>query len=215
MSVSRLSIYNGALRECQERRLASLSEEREPRRLLDDVWNDGDGLLRFVLNAKQWRFARRTVELTPDEDITPSFGYEHAYSQPTDFVRTCALCSDEYLKVPLLNYQYESSYWYTDENPIYLSYVSDSTDYGGDLTKWPANFVLWVETHLASMIAGRLTGSKANRNDLIKLAKMRLKTAANTDAMEGPTQFPPVGSFVRARAGRGNLERGSRTRLIG
>jgi hypothetical protein len=66
MAVSRLSIYNGALRECQERKLASLSEDREPRRVLDDVWNDGDGLLRFVLRQKQWRFARRTVEIASE-----------------------------------------------------------------------------------------------------------------------------------------------------
>jgi hypothetical protein len=215
----RLSLYNGALRECQERRLASLAENREPRRLLDDVWNAGDGILRFVLQAKQWNFARRTVELAADTAVEPAFGYTFAFAQPDDFLRTCRLCSDERLIVPLLDYQVEAGYWYADIEPIYLTYVSNDTDYGGDYAKWPPNFVLWVETHMASLIAGRLTGSDSKRNDLLKLAEMRLKKAASTDAMEGPTEFPPEGSWVRSRRGGSGLrrrdDRGSRSRLIG
>lgn len=216
--VDRLSLYCGALRECQERKLASLSENREPRRLLDDVWNAGDGILRFVLQAKQWNFARRTVELAADTGVEPAFGYTFAFRQPTDFLRTCRLCTDERLQSPLLDYQVEAGYWYADVEPIYLTYVSNDADYGGDYSKWPPNFVLWVETHMASLIVGRITGSTANRNDLLKLAKMRLQTAASTDAMEGPTEFTPVGSWVRSRSGRygsGRLDRGSRSRLIG
>jgi len=212
----RLSLYSGALRECGDRKLASLSENREPRRLLDDVWQSGEGIVKYVLQRKQWRFGRRTVELAPEASIEPAFGYTNAFAFPTDHVRTCAVCSDEFLKVPLLQYQVENGYWYADVDPLYVSYVSDDAQYGGDLTIWPPNFVLWVETHMASLIAGRLTGSKANRNDLIKLASMRLKEAASTDAMEGPTTFPPVGSWVRARTGdRSRLDRGSRSRLIG
>lgn len=216
----RLSLYNGALRECQERRLASLSENREPRRLLDDVWQAGDGIVKYVLQRKQWRFARRTVEIAANPSMDPAFGYQYAFSFPEDWERTCAVCQDEYLEAPLLRYHVEvGKYWYADIDPIYVSYVSSDADYGGDLSNWPPNFVLYVETHMASLIAGRLTGSKANRNDLIKLAKMRLKEAANTDAMEESTKFPPSpqGTFVSARlGGRGSrLDRGSRSRLIG
>lgn len=211
----RLAIYNGALRECGERKLASLTENREPRRLLDDAWTAGKGMVAFALAAKQWRFGRRSVELEPDTDIEPAFGRANAYAEPEDFARTCKLCSDERMEVPLLDYEVEAGYWFTDIEPIYLSYISTDEDYGGDLSKWPPAFVLWVETHLASLIAPRLIGEeKANR--LIKLATLRLKDAASVDAMEDPTKFPPPGSFVRARmGGRRSLERGPRNRLIG
>lgn len=217
MTVSRLTIYNGALREVGERSLASLSENREPRRLLDDVWNSGAGLLDFVLQAKQWRFARRTLEIASDPDITPAFGHAYAFTKPSDHLRTCAVCSDEFMNTPLTQYQIEGNYWYADIDPIYVSYVSNDSSYGGDYTLWPANFTLWVETHLASLIAGRLTGSKADRDELIKLAKLRLKEAAATDAMESPTQFSPMGSWVRSRAGSNPIrfDRGSQSRLIG
>lgn len=217
MALDRLSVYNGALRECQERKLGSLSENREPRRLLDDVWNDGDGLVRYVLGQKQWRFGRRTVELAPDPSIEPDFGFRNAFGQPADHCRTCGVWSDEYQQVPLLHYRYESGFWFSDIDPIYVAYVSDDTLYGGDISLWPPNFILYVETHLASLIVGRLTGSKASRNDLLKLARQRLDQAANTDAMEDPTQFPPEGAWVRARRGglAGRWDRGSRGRLIG
>jgi len=214
----RLSLYNGALRECQERKLASLSENREPRRLLDDVWNAGDGILRYVLQAKQWNFGRRTIELAADTAVEPAFGYTYAFAQPDDFLRTCKLCDDERMKSPLLDYQVENGYWYADIDPIYLTYTSNDADYGADYSKWPPNFTLWVETHMASLVVGSITGAKTDRNDLLKLAKMRLQTAASTDAMEGPTEFPPTGSWVRSRRGRFNSrrdDRGSRSRLIG
>lgn len=214
---TRLELYNGALRECGERKLASLTENREPRRLLDGIWQAGEGVVKYVLQRKQWRFGRRSVELTYDEAIEPAFGYSYAFAMPDDAMRTCGVWSDERMNSPLLEYHIEGRYWYADVDPIYVTFVSSDTDYGGDLTIWPPNFVLYVETHMASLIAHRLTGSKSNRNDLLKLAQIRLKEAANSDAMESPTTFPPAGSWVRARAGgrRSFADRGSRSRLIG
>lgn len=215
MSTDRLSIFNGALRECEERKLASLTENREPRRLLDDAWTSGKGIIAFALAAKQWRFGRRSVELTPDIAVEPAFGRTHAFAQPDDYIRTCKLCSDERMNLPFLDYEVEAGYWFADVEPLYLSYISTDGNYGGDLSLWPPAFVLWVETHLASLIAPRLIGvDKANR--LIKLAAMRLKDAASVDAMEDPTKFPPPGSFVLSRrGGRLSRDRGPRNRLIG
>lgn len=212
---TRIDLYNGALRECGERKLASLSENREPRRLLDDVWQAGEGIVKYVLQRKQWRFARRTVEIAPSDSIEPAFGHTFAFPIPDDHLRTCGLWSDEYMQTPLIEYQIEGRYWYSDIDPIYVAYVSDDDEWGGDLTIWPANFVRYVETYMASLIAHRLTGSKTNRNDLIKLAQIRLKEAANTDAMESPTMFPPRGTWANARTGgrRSFNDRGSRSRL--
>lgn len=216
MSTDRLTIYNGALRECEERKLASLTEDREPRRLLDDAWSAGKGMIAFALAAKQWRFGRRSVQLDYDTAVDPAYGRRYAFAQPDDYIRTCKLCSDERMDVPFLDYEVEAGYWYADVEPLYLSYISTDTNYGGDLTLWPPAFVLWVETHLASLIAPRLVGvEKANR--LIKLASMRLKEAASVDAMEDPTKFPPPGSFVLSRGGQRSVyrDRGPRGRLIG
>jgi hypothetical protein len=211
---TKIGVYNGALRELGERKLASLSENREPRRLLDDVYDDG---LIQCLAMEQWRFAVRTIYVTRDTSIEPSHGYQNAYEQPEDFVRTHRLCSDEYLRVPLLDYQTEARWVYADIEPIYWSYVSKHVDYGLALANWPPNFTFYVETFLAHRIANRMGKSKDDQLLLKKLMQERKLEASSTDAMEAPSEFAPHGSWVLSRAGRRNWrsDRGSRSRLIG
>lgn len=211
---TRLLLYQAALLECKERKLASLSEECEARRVLDDVW-DG-GFVNDVLSEGQWRFASRSVELTPEDDVETLFGYTNAFAIPTDHVRTTALCQDERFEVPLLGYQVETGFWYADLDPIYLTYVSNDADYGGDLSKWPPKFRRFAEIDLAYRIQPRLTGSGADRETIKKDRKRARTEAKSLDASESPTRFAPQGSWVSARlGGRRTLERGSRSRLIG
>lgn len=213
MTTSRLSLYNGALRELGERSLASLVENREPRRVLDGVWDAG--AVDACLQAAQWRFAKRTVQLTPEAGMAPEFGYQNAYQRPSDLIRTTSLSSDEYGNSPLTQYTYEAGFWFADVEPIYVGYVSNGASYGGDYSLWPANFTRYVETYLAWMSCTRITQDATKYDKLEKLVQKREREAASTDAMEGPTVFPPVGSWVRARSGGGNRERGSRGQLIG
>jgi hypothetical protein len=211
---TRLLLYNAALLECKERKLASLTEECEARRVLDDVW-DG-GFVNDVLSEGQWRFASRSVELTPEDDVETLFGYSNAFAIPSDHVRTTALCEDERFQVPLLGYQVEAGYWYADIDPIYLTYVSNDADYGGDLSRWPPQFRRFAELYLAYRILPRLTGSNADRDTIKKDLKRERTEAKSVDSSESPTRFSPQGSWVSARLGsRSTLERGSRSRLIG
>lgn len=210
---TKLAVFNSALRLCGERKLASLSENREPRRLLDDEWSDG--LIDYCLGAGQWKFARRTVEIASSVSITPAFGYRNAFEIPSDHVRTIALCSDEYLKVPLLDYSIEQSYWFADVDPIYVAYVSNGTGHGADLSLWPAEFTQYVEAHLASKIVEKLTQDAAKWDRVYKLAKQLRTEAASSDAMESPTTFPPPSNWALARLGRSRRDRGSRGSLIG
>lgn len=210
---TRLGLYNASLLECKERKLASLTEECESRRTLDEVW-DG-GFLNEVLSEGQWRFATRSVELEPEDDVETEFGYQNAYVIPDDHVRTTALCQDERFALPLLDYQVEAGFWYADLNPIFLSYVSNDAEYGGDLSRWPAAFRRFAEVYLAYRILPRLTGSTADRGELRKdLKRVRLE-AKSLDAMESPTRFSPRGSFASARMGGSIRDRGSRNRLNG
>lgn len=210
---TKLSIFNGALLECGERAIASLSEDREPRRLLDRAWDAG--VVNFCLGQGQWRFATRTVQLAASTTIEPTFGYRKAYAVPDDHVRTTALCSDEYLRVPLLSYTTEQNYFFTDVEPIFLGYVSNGAGYGGDFSLWPEDFVEYVHAYLASKIIKKLNQSGTDFEMLFKLTKRRLTDARSSSAMEGPTTFPPTGSFVSARRGRGIRDRGNRGSLLG
>jgi hypothetical protein len=210
---TQLTLYNNALLLLGERPLASLTENREARRLLDTVW--ARPVVRECLERGQWRFAMRTVELSYSPSVEPPFGYTYAFDKPEDLIRTTAVCQDEYLRVPLLEYQVEGIYWYANLDTIYVRYVSDDTSFGGDLSSWPANFTRFVEATMADAICERITQNKEDWKAVRFKLKDALTIAKSTDAMEEATQFLPAGSWTRARRGDERGDRGNKSRLIG
>lgn len=222
MSATRLSIYNDALLLCGERALASLTEEREPRRLLDQVWNQNG--VDECLEEGQWNFAMRTIQIDYDPDIEPDFGYSRAFSKPSDWILTSALCCDEFFRVPLLQYSDEAGYWYAELDTIYVKHVSNDASYGADLSKWPRSFTEFVVTHFASKIALKLTNSDAKvrlainpENPRHSIRGRALTNAKSRCAMANPTSFEAQGNWSKARM-RGNYRRdggGNSGNLIG
>lgn len=195
MAASKLTIYNGALRILGERKLSSLSEGREPRRLLDDVW-DNEGIS-TCLELGQWNFAIRSAQFDYDPSYSSPFGYQRQFAKPDDFVRTAGVCSDEYFRSPVVHYRDEAGFWFADHDTLFIRYVSDDEDYGLNYELWPHNFTRMVEAWFAvqiKQIASDSVQEAAERafSDWQRKAKM-------TDALESPAQFKPYGSWVRAR----------------
>jgi len=205
VATTRLQLYNAALRLCGERKLASLTEDREPRHLLDDVWDDG--WKDRVLEGGLWKFAMRTQRLDYELSVEPQFGYRRAFLKPSDWIRPNAICTDEYFNEPLLRYQDEGSYIFSDLDEIFVRFVSNHTDYGGDLSNWTGAFGDYAAAYGASKILPKLTSDKnrlaavlAPRNGILDRA---LQTARSLDAMNENTRFLPTGTWVRARGRRG------------
>lgn len=194
---SRLALYNDALLICGERALASLSEDREPRRLLDQVWNN-DGVL-LCLEEAQWYFAMRTIRIDYDPDVTPDFGVRHAFSKPSDWILTSALCADEYFRVPVTRYFDEAGYWYSDLDELYIRYVSSDAAYGLDLSRWPRTFSEFVAAHFAAKVVLKISNDEDRLKKALALREMALKKAKNKCAMAMPTQFEAQGNWSKAR----------------
>lgn len=192
---SKLTLYNGALRNLRERPLATLAENREPRRLLDQAWDTG--AVMYCLEAGQWRFAKRSQQIDYDPSIEPDWGYLRVFEKPEDFVRLTGLWCDAAMREPHEDYREESGFWYSSIDTIYVSFVSSSNDYGMDLALWPMSFVKYVEAHLALEVAGPLT---EKGQEMFKLRKVYLTEALSKDSMADPTRKLPVGSWVRARS---------------
>jgi hypothetical protein len=217
VSANRLALYNGALALLGERSLASLTEDREPRRLLDEVWTRGNGAVRAILEQGLWNFAIRSMKLDYDTDVTPDFGFRRAHSKPTDWVRTAALCSDEYYLHGLTQRECndERGYWFSDLDELYVRYVSDDSAYGSDLSLWPESVLLYGYAYFAREIAPRLAAAKID--DMEALAKRRLRDARSKDAMNEGAGIPVPGRWVQARRAGGWRSRdgGNRGSLIG
>lgn len=196
-TVTQLSLYNDALLVCGERFLGSLSENREPRRLLDQVWASGG--IKYCLERGQWNFATRTIQIDYDSSIEPGYGYNRAFDKPTDWCCTRGVCSDEFFNSPLTRYVDEAGYWYSDLDTIYVRYVSDDPAYGGNLNHWPQTFVDVVAAHFAAKIILKLGNSDTEKRALEDLRDKLLKQAKNTDAMGEPTKFPAPGTWSLSR----------------
>jgi hypothetical protein len=157
----------------------------------------------------------RTVLLDYDPSVTPEFGYNRAFNKPTDWVLTSAFCEDEYFNEPLLEYVDEAGYWYAELDEIYVRYVSNDSNYGNDLSLWPATFADYVAAHFAAKIILKLTSDEKKRDDVLKWEKRELKEAKSNDAMAGPQQMPATGYWAKSRYGRSRRDRGKRGSLIG
>jgi len=205
MAASKLSLYQGALRELGERKLSALTDNVESRRVLDTAY-DGD-FVDFILSRGQWNFATRSALVDIDASVTPPFGFTNAFTKPSDWIRTTGLSEDEYFTHPLRDYSDEAGVWYAESDALYVKWVSNAADYGADFSKWPANFTLYVQTELASRVCTRITQNESKTEQLVKLADKRLRIAQSTDAMNDAPPRTPVGSWVRARYSRSKNQR--------
>ncbi len=215
---SKLLVFNAALLLVGERKLASLTENREPRRLLDDVF-DG-GAVKTCLEAAFWNFGTRSLKIEFDPSVDPDFGFQRAFVKPSDWCRTAVVSASEYFRPPFKDDQFadEAGHWFADIDTLYVKMVSDGADYGGDLGNWTESFARYFEAYLASRVAFKLTRSSQTIDKIGEELKRLLKGASAKDAQDSGTSVPPEGSWNRARRSRGGSGRrdgGTRRQLIG
>lgn len=210
----KLKMYNAALLHCGERRLATLTDNTESRRILDSIWDDGGP--ESLLSDGLWNFAARTLKYTYDPEIEPDFGYRRAFVKPDDWVRTMGVCEDEFFTCPLIQYVDEAGYWFANLDTIYVRFVSSDSLFGGDLSLWPDNFTNYAEYWLASRAVIRISQSESRKASIDKDMKSALSEAKSTDAMDQPAKFKPLGSWSVARLRRfQSTDRGNPGQLIG
>jgi len=202
-----LAFYNSALLELGERMLTE-TEDREPRRVLDHIWNTG--AVKYCLEQGQWKFAMRTVRLEFDPAISPEFGFRYAFPKPDDYVRTAGISGNEYFRPPMDDTDYndaDGGKWYANLSQIYVRYVSNSEEYGLDYSRWPETFKRYFEGYLALRYVKRLTNGDEKALQQEKKVIRLLADARSKDALNGGTGKPGGGSWNSARNNGGKIER--------
>jgi hypothetical protein len=199
MSGDKLSIYNKVLGHLGERKLASLAEDREPRRALDDYYPD---VVAHCLEQGLWKFAKRKAQIEASSSVEPEFGFTYSFTKPDDWKRTIRISESSNLDVPLLRYREEYGYWEADCSTLYVEYISDHVTFGGgDLSRWTQLFEDYVCLKLAVQICPRISGSEAKEDKLEAKLKRALSAARGKDATAEPPQFPSSGKWVTSRLG--------------
>jgi hypothetical protein len=164
-----------------------------------------DEAIRYCLAAGDWNFATRTVSIEASEDVDSGINdYDYAIEKPSDYAgRIVAISGNQRFDPPLDDYHEDggfSGYIWCDVDPLYLRYVSNSVEYGLDLSNWHPAFERYVEHELAWRIAPHLTGMGANeKEEFRKERKRALHDAQAKDARNQGAQKLPQGRLVQAR----------------
>jgi len=213
---TQLILYNGALRLLGQPKLATITEEKEARRILDDAWNDE--ARDFVLEQGNWNFATRTIRIEIDSALTPEFGFNNAFNKPDDWVRTVTIASDEYFLFSMTDREYndEGDYWFSDIDQMYVKHVSNDAAYGADYALWPRTYLRLNQAYLAREINPRLKQTTKSKEDAEEVYDKALTLARSNDALNEGVKFAPPGGWGTARGGRGGRrDRGGRNSLTG
>ncbi|HCZ47991.1 MAG TPA: hypothetical protein DCZ11_03180 [Gammaproteobacteria bacterium] len=204
MTITKLSIANGALRLLREHQLSQAeltNGSREPARVFNAIWDDGG--VRACLEAGAWKFAKRSVQIDYSPSVAPAFGYQYAFDKPTDWVSTMGVYADANMVDPYRGYREEGAYWLAGRETLYVSYVSNANEYGGDFSLWPQTFNDFVQAHFASKMAGPMTDAG---KEMLVLREQMLQKALASDAHREPARAVLPGTWaVARRAGRNSL----------
>lgn len=195
----KLSLYNDTLRLLGQTKLASVSEEREARYILDDVWEPAK---RYCLEQHFWNFAQKTETLTAATGATPAAGYTYVVFKPDDWVRSMwlkahARMTDE------IDYLDEGQVWFTNYDPVVCRYLSIEPIVDGMEPAWPELFASTVAAYMAYLTAKQITGSASEREAMRELYERELNNAASKDVFNEPYMMldPGGGHWNKSRRG--------------
>jgi hypothetical protein len=197
MSVTQLSVYNRALTALGQRRLATITEQCEPRRVLDDLWAD---CLQYCLEQGMWNFAMINSSLAADMG-SGDINYSHKYDKPGDLVHLFAISSSSTYDPPLVNdFVDQQAHWYANVATVYLRYTSnDGTSGGGNLGFWTQTFATYVAHVLAAWSAVRITGSEAMAQAMEVKAQRYLLAALAIDSVPMLPGMRPFNAEARSK----------------
>jgi hypothetical protein len=152
MVIDKLAIYNNALLLLGERTLATVTENREPRRLLDHAYDFG--AVDYCLEIVKPVFARKTVMLDVSTP-SPHHDLDNVFTLPADWLATVEVYSDSRLDQPISRYINEDRTIACEYDIIYVRYVTSLNS--DDYAKWSPVFTHVVASYLAREISLRLT----------------------------------------------------------
>lgn len=199
MATTQIEVYNLALGHLGTTRLhptTGLTENRPDRRELDAAWSTACSLM---LEAGVWDFATRVAQATADPDISPNFGRPYAFGLPDDFVRLAQISIDEDGLEEDRSFKREGNVIYSQQQVLYLGWVSSDDDWGGDLGKMSALYARALGAWLAELACINITKDQNLETKIMRKRELYVAEAKRADARDERVKEKPMGSWVRSR----------------
>ncbi len=183
-----VQIANLALRRLGADRIASLTEDSENARAVNDVH---ETVRDAVLRLHPWNCALTRASLAADS-TAPSWGYAFAYTLPTDpyCLRVWRLADS------MLEYRVEGRKLLSDAGaPLQILYIARIAN----PELFDASLTVTLAAALAAEIAFRLTNSRTAEEAMHKWFEQSLARARSADAQEGTPENIEADEFERSR----------------
>lgn len=191
-----VGIANTALRRLKANTITSFTEGTKSANCVNDLY---DSVRDELLRAHNWNFATKREKLAQSA-TAPAFGYDNAYSMPSDWIRTVSAHPDD-SGIGTVEFKEENqddqNVILCDADDVYLRYISRVTD----PNRMPADFVKAFARSLAEAMAMDLANSNTVRAECEKEAEILLRRAKSSDAMGSTPERRPSGSWATSRGG--------------
>ncbi len=190
MSVSKLTIINGALRKIGVGRIDSLDEVSEAGRVSKDTY---DKYLDAVLSDAPWDFATARQELSA-VSTAPAFGFAFAYNLPEE---PKCLNPREIVNLNKTMWTVESNQILTDhESPLQLIFTKRVTEEG----QYTPQFIEAFEARLAAEWAEPLTKNHTIVKNMVAIYESKIEAAKTIEAGQtGLHEDTDQGTWVTSR----------------
>lgn len=168
MAATQLGLYNDALTLLGQRRLSTLTDDHEPRYVLDDIY--AIDAVDYCLELVEPQFAKSVSNLTSSV-ASADHAFDNVFTLPSDYVSFIELYADDTLDEKITRYLISGNTIACSDTSVYLRYVSN----GFALSVWSPAFTKVVAAYLARELAERIAPTKYEEMDAKFLA--RLETA--------------------------------------
>jgi len=185
MAIDKLSLYNNALLLIGQRRLQSLTEDREPRHLLDGAYDLG--AIEYCLEVVKPVFSRKTAKLT-SSTANPVHDLGNDFTLPSDYNTIVGVYSDALLDQEISRYIIEGNTLTCDFTTIYVRYISD--DHVASFANWSNSFARVVSAYLGREISIKLAPSQYETID--ELFTDRVEVSKQLDLEREPAKRSSV-----------------------
>ena len=175
MAVSQLALYNNALLMLGQRTLASITEAREPRYVLDAIWNLG--AVDYCAEIVKPRFLTTTSKLATSTSSS-QHDLDNVFNLPSDYLTTVAVYSDAELTQEVTRFVIDANTLACDYGTIFLRYVRT---FPGTYTNWPSSFAQVVAAYLASRAAVKIDPTKLEAVTAVFTEAVKVAVAIEDD----------------------------------
>jgi len=188
-------IYNDALLVMGLEEITTNTDDSNRRTKLDRAVDTG--IVAQLLEITGWTFATTTTQSNYDPSVEPAWGFSRAHSYPVNMHRIDGYFYDEYLQQPLKLYTDEGDKIFTDQDTIYVQYIS--TNFLTNPSNWPAHFKALVAARMATDAAASLRREGADPVRAKEIYDDRESSSKSIDAMAAPPRKLANGSWAASR----------------